>query len=349
MRFTLNLGKRVPEDGNRPLTYREAAMQLVNYAKEMGYTHVEFLPLAEHPFAPSWGYQVTGFFAPTHRFGPPQDFQYLVDTLHQHGIGVIIDWVPGHFPRDCWALAEFDGTHLYEHADPRQGVHNDWGTFIFNYGRNEVRCFLTASALAWFARFHIDGLRVDAVASMLYLDYSRKEGEWIPNQYGGRENIEAIEFMRHTNDLVHKYFPGALTIAEESTSFGGVSKPTKEFGLGFDFKWNMGWMHDMLEYFRLDPIYRKYHQNTLTFGMLYQYSEKFIQVFSHDEVVYGKGSLIMKMSAGSMTEKAGSLRALYTLMWGWPGKKKPLHGGRLRAVLRVVLRPQPGLAFASIP
>ncbi len=313
--------RRVPEEGNRPLTYREAARQLASYVKEMGYTHVEFMPLAEHPFSASWGYQVTGFFAPTCRFGTPRDFQYLVDTLHQHGIGVFMDWVPGHFPRDSWALAEFDGTHLYEHADPRQGEHKDWGTFIFNYGRHEVRCFLTASALSWFSRFHVDGLRVDAVASMLYLDYSRNEGEWIPNRYGGRENIEAIEFLRNTNSLAHHYFPGVLMMAEESTSFGGVTQPPGEGGLGFDFKWNMGWMHDMLGYFQKDPIYRKHGQDTLTFGMLYQYSEKFIQVFSHDEVVYGKASLLMKMAAGSITEKAGSLRALYALMWGWPGKK----------------------------
>jgi len=313
--------KRMLEDGGRPFNYRELADQLGDYVVEMGFTHVEFMPLAEHPFAGSWGYQVTGFFAPTHRFGDPQDFMYLVDQLHQRGIGVIIDWVPAHFPRDSWALAEFDGTCLYEHADPRQGQHMDWGTLIPNYGRHEVRCFLIASALSWLDRYHIDGLRVDAVASMLYLDYSRKEGEWIPNEYGGRENIHAIEFMRTTNDLVHKYYPGVMMVAEESTSFGGVTKPTSEYGLGFDYKWNMGWMHDTLEYYQLDPVYRKYHHNQLTFGMLYQYSEAFITVFSHDEVVHGKGSLLLKMSAPDIPGKARSLRALYGLKWGWPGKK----------------------------
>ncbi|MGF1483679.1 MAG: 1,4-alpha-glucan branching protein GlgB [Opitutales bacterium] len=313
--------KRVSEDGNRPLSYREMAAELIAYVKDMGYTHVEFMPLAEHPFAGSWGYQVTGFYAPTHRFGTPQDFMYLVDQLHQNNIGVILDWVPAHFPRDTFALADFDGSHLYEHADPRQGQHQDWGTLIPNYGRHEVRGFLIGSALSWFERFHIDGLRVDAVASMLYLDYSRKDGEWIPNQYGGRENIEALEFLRSANDLVHQYYPGAMMIAEESTSFGGVTKPTREYGLGFDYKWNMGWMHDTLEYFKKDPIHRQFHHNQITFGMLYQYSENFITVFSHDEVVHGKGSMILKMGSWHMWEKARTLRALYALMWGWPGKK----------------------------
>ena len=318
--------KRVPEDGNRPLTYREMADSLVPYVKKMGFTHIEFMPLAEHPFSGSWGYQVTGFFAPTHRFGSPADFQHLVNVCHKNGIGVIMDWVPGHFPMDAFGLANFDGTHLYEHADPRQGMHMDWGTYIFNYGRCEVRAFLLANAISWIDRYHIDGLRVDAVASMLYLDYSRKPGEWIPNVYGGNENLEAIDFLRKMNSLVHKEYPGVVTIAEESTSFGGVTKAPKDGGLGFDFKWNMGWMHDTLQYFQKDPIHRRWHQNNLTFGMIYQYSENFMQVFSHDEVVHGKGSMIMKMSAPDMRAKAGTLRALYTLMWLWPGKNTLFMG-----------------------
>ncbi len=318
--------KRVVEDGGRPFTYREMAHELTRYVLEMGFTHVEFMPLAEHPFDGSWGYQVTGFFAPTQRFGTPEDFKFLVDTLHRNGIGIIMDWVPAHFPADAFALAAFDGSALYEHADPRQGFHMDWGTLIPNFGRHEVRCFLIGSALAWFERYHIDGLRVDAVASMLYLDYSRKEGEWIPNQFGGNENLEAISLLRKTNELVHQYHPGALMIAEESTSFGGVSRPVSEGGLGFDFKWNMGWMHDTLEYFQKDPLYRRFHQNSLTFGMIYQYSEDFVQVFSHDEVVHGKSSMLMKMAADSITEKSGSLRALYALMWAWPGKKTLFMG-----------------------
>jgi 1,4-alpha-glucan branching enzyme len=321
--YEVHLGswRRMVEDAERPLTYRELAPMLADYATEMGYTHVQVLPLAEHPFDGSWGYQVTGFFAPTHRYGTPEDFAWFVDHLHQRGIGVIVDWVPAHFPRDSFALPEFDGTHLYEHADPRQGAHQDWGTLIFNYGRNEVRCFLVASALAWFDRYHIDGLRVDAVASMLYLDYSRKPGEWVPNKYGGRENLEAIDFLRQANDLVHQYYPGALMIAEESTSFAGVTKPTADGGLGFDYKWNMGWMHDTLRYFTKDPIHRKWHQNDLTFGMLYQYAENFISVYSHDEVTHGKASMLYKMGAGNIHDKAAHLRALYGFMWGWPGKK----------------------------
>jgi 1,4-alpha-glucan branching enzyme len=327
--YEVHLGswRRVPEDNNRPMTYRELAEPLADYVSEMGFTHVEVLPLAEHPFGGSWGYQVTGFFAPTQRHGTPEDFAYLVDCLHRRGIGVIVDWVPAHFPRDSFALAEFDGSHLYEHADPRQGAHQDWGTLIFNYGRAEVRCFLTASALAWFERYHIDGLRVDAVASMLYLDYSRKEGEWIPNKNGGRENLEAIDFLRRTNDTVHQYYPGALMIAEESTAFPGVSRPTKDGGLGFDLKWNMGWMHDNLRYFSKEPIHRKWHQNDLTFGALYQYSENFVTALSHDEVVHGKASLLYKMGAWHIPEKAANLRALYGHMWGWPGKKLLFMGG----------------------
>jgi len=313
--------RRVVEDAQRVLTYRELAPALADYVCEMGYTHIELMPMAEHPFDGSWGYQVTGFFAPTQRYGSPEDFAWFVDCLHQRGIGVILDWVPAHFPRDSFALAEFDGTHLYEHADPRQGAHQDWGTLIFNYGRNEVRCFLVASALAWFDRYHIDGLRVDAVASMLYLDYSRKEGEWIPNKFGGRENLDAIAFLKEANDLVHQYYPGALMIAEESTSFAGVTKPTPDGGLGFDFKWNMGWMHDTLGYFSRDPIHRKWHQSDLTFGMLYQYAENFIGVYSHDEVTHGKASMLFKMGAVHIPEKAANLRALYGFMWGWPGKK----------------------------
>ena len=318
--------KSVVEDASCPLSYRELAHALVDYLTDMYYTHVEFMPLSEHPFDGSWGYQVTGYFAPTYRFGTPEDFMFLVDTLHQNGIGVIMDWVPAHFPTDSFALAKFDDTALYEHADPRQGFHQDWGTLIFNYGRNEVRGFLIASALAWCERYHIDGLRVDAVASMLYLDYSRKDGEWVPNQYGGRENLQAIDFLRQTNDVVHKYYPGTLMIAEESTSFPGVTKPTSEGGLGFDLKWNMGWMNDTLEYFKKDPIHRKYDHHQLSFGMLYQYSENFTQVFSHDEVVHGKLSMLLKMPGEPISNKAHQLRLLYGLMWMWPGKKTLFMG-----------------------
>jgi 1,4-alpha-glucan branching enzyme len=313
-------------DGGRPLTYREIAGELVEYVKKMNYTHIEFMPLSEYPFDGSWGYQVTGFFAPTHRYGTPEDFMHLVDTLHQNDIGVLLDWVPAHFPKDFFALPHFDGTHLYEHADPRQGEHQDWGTLIFNFGRPEVRCFLVGSALAWCDRYHIDGLRVDAVASMLYLDYSRKPGQWIPNKHGGRENLEAIDFLRYTNQTVHKYYPGVLMIAEESTAWGGVTKPVKEGGLGFDLKWNMGWMHDTLEYFKKDPIFRKFHHNQLTFGMIYQHSEKFVLVFSHDEVVHGKCSLLIRMGAGHIPQKSQTLRSLYAWMWGWPGKKTLFMG-----------------------
>lgn len=326
--YEVHLGswRHVIEEGGRSLNYREAAVDLAQYVKQMGFTHLEFLPLAEHPFTGSWGYQVTGFYAPTSQYGRPEDFMYMVDVLHQHGIGVIMDWVPAHFPKDSFALARFDGTALYEHNDPRQGEHPDWGTLIFNYGRREVINFLLGSALSWIERFHIDGLRVDAVASMLYLDYSRKEGEWVPNKYGGHENIEALEFLRYFNDIIHKYYPGVLTIAEESTAFPGLTRPTSDYGLGFDYKWNMGWMHDNLFYFSRDPIYRKYDHNKLTFGMLYQYSENFMMVLSHDEVVHGKSSIMMKMGADTMTEKAQTLRAFYAYMWMWPGKKTIFMG-----------------------
>ncbi len=327
--YEVHLGswRRKPEEGNRVLTYRELAPQLADYAAEMGFTHIELLPVAEHPFDGSWGYQVTGFYAPTHRFGTPEDFCWFVDHLHQRGIGVILDWVPGHFPRDTFALAQFDGTHLYEHADPRQGAHQDWGTLIFNYGRNEVRGFLTANALAWLDRYHLDGLRVDAVASMLYLDYSRREGEWIANRFGGRENLEAIAFLRETNRLVHAQFPGTLMIAEESTAFPGLTRPAADGGLDFDLNWNMGWMHDTLRYFAKEPVHRKCHHHDLTFGALYQFTEHFITVFSHDEVVHGKGSMLLKMGAPHIPQKAASLRWLYAHMWLWPGKKLLFMGG----------------------
>lgn len=326
--YEVHLGswRRSPEEPDRALGYRDIAVELAQYVRHMGFTHVEFLPLAEHPFEGSWGYQVTGFFAPSSRYGTPQDFMYLVDTLHQNGIGVIMDWVPAHFPKDAFALAQFDGTHLYEHADPRQGQHQDWGTLIFNYGRHEVCGFLIASALAWLDYFHIDGFRVDAVASMLYLDYSRKYDEWLPNAYGGRENTEAIEFLKKMNGIVHYYYPGVITIAEESTAWPGVSQPSEYGGLGFDFKWNMGWMHDMRSYITLDPIHRKYHHHHLSFGMLYQYSEHFVSVFSHDEVVHGKGSLLSSIAAWNIFDKAQTLKALYAYMWFWPGKKTLFMG-----------------------
>jgi 1,4-alpha-glucan branching enzyme len=321
--YEVHLGswRRKFEEAGRPLTYRELAPALADYVTDLGFTHIEIMPVSEYPYLGSWGYQVSGYFAPTHRYGTPEDFQFFVDHLHQRGVGIILDWVPAHFPRDAFALAQFDGTHLYEHEDPRLGAHMDWGTLIFNYGRHEVRCFLVASALAWLDRYHIDGLRVDAVASMLYLDYSRKAGEWIPNKYGGRENLAAIEFIRRTNDLVHELHPGAVMIAEESTAFPQVSRPVRDGGLGFDYKWNMGLMHDTLAYFQKDPVHRKWMHDKLTFGMLYQYSENFITVYSHDEVVHLKGSMLSKMGAGSLAEKASNLRALYGYVWTYPGKK----------------------------
>lgn len=309
----------------KPLSYREVAPELASYCKAMGYTHIELMPVMEHPLDESWGYQVIGFYAVTSRFGTPEDFQWFVDYLHQQGIGVILDWVPGHFPKDDFALARFDGTCLYEHEDPRQGYHPHWTTLIFNYGRHEVSNFLLSSALFWIDKMHIDGLRVDAVASMLYLDYGREQGGWIPNPHGGRENLEAIEFLKHFNAVVHERFPGVLTFAEESTSFPKMTTPVDWDGLGFDFKWNMGWMHDTLRYFRQDPLYRRYHQNDLTFGLLYAFSEKFTLPFSHDEVVHGKASLLSKMP-GDIWQKFANLRLMLSYMICQPGKKLTFMG-----------------------
>ncbi|MBI3893198.1 MAG: 1,4-alpha-glucan branching protein GlgB [Candidatus Wallbacteria bacterium] len=318
--------RRVPEENNRSLNYRELANTLPEYLQEMGFTHVELLPPAEHPFGGSWGYQVSAYFAPTARFGKPDDLRYLIDRLHQKGIGVIIDWVPAHFPRDKEALARFDGTALYEHEDPRQGAHPDWGTLVYNYCRPEVRNFLIDNALFWLEQYHVDGLRVDAVASMLYLDYSRKAGEWIPNKHGGRENLEAIEFLKELNEVVQARFPGVMTIAEESTAWPMVTKPGYLGGLGFTFKWNMGWMHDNLSYFAKDSIFRKFFHRLLTFGMLYAYSEKFVLPLSHDEVVHLKKSLLLKMP-GDEWKMFANLRCLYAYMWAFPGKKLLFMGG----------------------
>ncbi len=326
--YEIHLGSwmRVPEENQRSLTYRELAPRLSEYVSDLGFTHVEFLPVMEHPFYGSWGYQGTGYFAPTSRYGNPQDFMFLIDALHQKGIGVILDWVPSHFPNDMHGLGFFDGTHLFEHQDTRLGVHPDWNSFIFNYGRNEVRSFLLSNALFWLQRFHIDGLRVDAVASMLYLDYSRKEGEWIPNPHGGRENLDAISFLRRFNEEVYKNFPDVQTIAEESTAWPMVSTPTYVGGLGFGMKWDMGWMHDTLKYMARDPIYRKYHHHLLTFRLLYAFHENFVLPLSHDEVVHGKGSLLGKMP-GDNWQKFANLRLLYGSMYAQPAKKLLFMGG----------------------
>jgi len=328
--YEVHLGSwmRVPEENNRYLTYRELAERLIRYAKKMGYTHLQLLPVTEHPLDASWGYQTIGYFSATSRHGKPEDFMYFVDACHQNHIGVILDWVPAHFPTDGHGLGFFDGTCLYEHQDPRKGFHPDWGTKIFNYGRKEVKNYLISNALFWCEKYHMDGLRVDAVASMLYLDYSRKEGEWVPNIFGGRENLEAIDFIKRFNEIVHQYHPGILTIAEESTAWGGVSKPVYLGGLGFDLKWNMGWMNDTLEYFSKDPIHRKFHHNHLTFSLLYAFSENFILVLSHDEVVHGKRSLLNKMP-GDMWQKFANLRLLYGFMYSHPGKNLLFMGGEL--------------------
>lgn len=326
--YEVHYGSWRRKAGNLPLTYPEMATALVKYVSDMGFTHVEFLPVMEHPFYGSWGYQITGYFAPSSRYGSPEDFMYLVDSLHRAGIGVILDWVPSHFPGDVHGLYKFDGTYLYEHADPRKGFHPDWKSYIFNYGRSEVRSFLISNALYWLERFHIDGLRVDAVASMLYLDYSRKAGEWIPNQYGGNENIEAISFLKEFNEVVYQNFPDTITVAEESTSWAGVSRPTYLGGLGFGQKWMMGWMHDTLRYFSLDPIHRKYHQDEITFSIMYAFTENFMLPLSHDEVVHGKGSLFGKMP-GDEWQKFANLRLLFTYMFTHPGTKLLFMGGEI--------------------
>jgi 1,4-alpha-glucan branching enzyme len=328
--YEVHLGswRRNPLEGNRSLSYLELADELAAYAVDLGFTDIELMPVMAHPFSGSWGYQVTGYFAPAPRHGSPDDLKAFVDRLHGHGLGVILDWVPAHFPRDDWALARFDGTALYEHADPRRGAHPDWGTLVFNYGRNEVRNFLLASALFWLREYHADGIRVDAVASMLYLDYSREAGEWVPNEYGGREDLDAVAFLKELNEVVHLREPGVISAAEESTAWPGVSRPTYLGGLGFGFKWNMGWMHDTLDYFRHDPVYRRFHHHQLTFSLMYAFSENFILPLSHDEVVHGKGSLINKM-VGDRWQRLANLRSLYAYMWAHPGKKLLFMGGEI--------------------
>ncbi len=323
----MHLGSWRRKDG-RPLTYRELADELGDYVADLGFTHVELMPVMEHPFSGSWGYQVTGYYAPTSRFGTPDDFRYFVDRMHERGIGVILDWVPAHFPRDDWALALFDGTHLYEHADPRRGAHPDWGTLVFNLGRAEVRNFLLANALYWVREHHADGIRVDAVASMLYLDYSRKAGQWVPNEFGGREDLDSVSFLKELNEALYAREPGIISAAEESTAWPGVSAPTYAGGLGFGFKWNMGWMHDTLAYFEKDPVHRRFHHHTLTFSLIYAFSENFVLPLSHDEVVHGKRSLLDKMP-GDRWQKFANLRALYAYMWAHPGKKLLFMGGEL--------------------
>jgi 1,4-alpha-glucan branching enzyme len=328
--YEVHLGswRRNTLEGNRSLNYLELADELSEYVADLGFTHIELMPVMEHPFSGSWGYQVTGYYAPTSRFGNPDDFRTFVDRMHQNGVGVLLDWVPAHFPRDDWALALFDGTHLYEHADPRRGTHPDWGTLIFNLSRTEVKNFLFSNALYWLKEHHADGLRVDAVASMLYLDYSRKEGEWLPNEFGGRENLESVEFLKEVNVTAYGREPGITTAAEESTAWPGVSRPVYLGGLGFGFKWNMGWMHDTLTYFQKDPVYRRFHHHTLTFSLMYAFSENFILPLSHDEVVHGKKSLLGKMP-GDRWQKFANLRSLYTYMWAHPGKKLLFMGGEL--------------------
>ncbi|WP_165218878.1 1,4-alpha-glucan branching protein GlgB [Affinirhizobium pseudoryzae] len=328
--YEVHLGSwlRIAEENNRSLDWVELSQRLVPYAQTLGFTHIELLPIMEHPFGGSWGYQPLGLFAPTGRYGTPEDFAYFIDRCHAAGIGVILDWVPAHFPTDVWGLARFDGTALYEHEDPREGFHKDWNTLIYNLGRNEVKGFLLASALEWLEHFHIDALRVDAVASMLYRDYSRNADEWIPNQYGGRENLESVEFFKHLNSIIHQRCPHAFTVAEESTAWPGVTKPVEEGGLGFDFKWNMGWMHDTLHYMEKEPVFRQYHHGMMTFGMVYAYSERFMLPLSHDEVVHGKGSLIGKMP-GDHWQKMANLRAYFGFMWAHPGKKLMFMGGEI--------------------
>lgn len=326
--YEVHLGswRRAAEQGNRYLSYREFAQQLIPYLSDMAFTHVQLMPISEYPFDGSWGYQPIGLFAPTSRFGSPDDFRYFVDQCHQHDIGVLIDWVPGHFPTDEHGIGEFDGSHLYEHADPRQGFHQDWNTYIYNFGRKEVSNYLLANALYWLEQFHIDGLRVDAVASMLYLDYSRKAGEWVPNEHGGRENLAAIKFLRRVNELAYGRHEGVTTVAEESTAWPGVSQPTYLGGLGFGYKWNMGWMNDTLSYMQQDPVHRRYHHHQMTFGLHYAFSENFVLPLSHDEVVHGKGSLLTRMP-GDTWQKFANLRAYFGFMWAHPGKKLLFMGG----------------------